>query len=116
MKDPINLDMIFYELLFIAAIARGGYSSKTVNKFHETMGETSSQSVVVAVDRIFTGSVKLDGDAIGNYGYSNCSKILNTFLFLFSNKMLVIRAGIHKMLNCHNSKQEAVRSGSALFV
>ena len=30
------------------------------------MGETSSQSVVVAVDRIFTGSVKLDGDAIGN--------------------------------------------------
>ena len=27
-----------------------------------------------------------------------CSKILNTFLFLFSNKMLVIRAGTHKML------------------
>ena len=25
-------------------------------------------------------------------------KILNTFLFLFSTKMLVIRAGIHKML------------------
>ena len=25
-------------------------------------------------------------------------KILNAFLFLFSNKMLVIRAGIHKML------------------
>ena len=49
------------------AIARGGYSTKTVSKFHETMGETSSQSVVVAVDRIFTGSVKLDGDAIGKY-------------------------------------------------
>jgi hypothetical protein len=31
------------------------------------MGETSSQSVVVAVDRIFTGSIKLDGDAIGKY-------------------------------------------------
>ena len=31
----------------------------------ESMGETSSQSVVVAVDRIFTGSVRLDGDAIG---------------------------------------------------
>ena len=27
-----------------------------------------------------------------------CSKILNTFLFLFSNKMLLIKAGIHKML------------------
>ena len=31
-------------------------------------------------------------------GYNKCSKILNTFLFLFSNKTLVIRAGIHKML------------------
>ena len=36
-------------------------------------------------------------------GYSNCSKILNTFLFLFSNekkyiKMMFIRGGIHKML------------------
>ena len=30
--------------------------------------------------------------------YSKCSKILNTFLFLFSNKMLVFRAGIHKFL------------------
>ena len=27
-----------------------------------------------------------------------CSKILNTFLFLFSTKMLVITAGIHKTL------------------
>ena len=27
-----------------------------------------------------------------------CSKIFNTLLFLFSNKMLVITAGIHKML------------------
>ena len=30
--------------------------------------------------------------------YSRCSKISNTFLFLFSNEMLVFRAGIHKML------------------
>ena len=29
--------------------------------------------------------------------YGKCSKISNTFLFLFSNKMLVFRAGIHKM-------------------
>ena len=29
--------------------------------------------------------------------YGNCSKISNTFLSLFSNKMLVFRAGIHKM-------------------
>ena len=31
-------------------------------------------------------------------GYGKCSKISNTFLFLFSNKMLVFRAGIHKFL------------------
>ena len=31
-------------------------------------------------------------------GYSKCSKILNTFLFLPSNKMWVIRAGILKTL------------------
>ena len=31
------------------------------------------------------------------WSYGKCSKILNTFLILFSNKMLVIRAGIHRM-------------------
>ena len=30
--------------------------------------------------------------------YGNCSKSLKTSLFLFSNKLLVIRDGIHKML------------------
>ena len=30
--------------------------------------------------------------------YGKCSKILNTLCFLFSSKMLVIRAGIHEML------------------
>ena len=30
--------------------------------------------------------------------YGKCSKISNTFLFLFSNKMLLIRFEIHKML------------------
>ena len=32
----------------------------------------------------------------GNYG--KCSQISNTFNFLFSNKLLVFRAGIHKFL------------------
>ena len=31
--------------------------------------------------------------------YCKCSKILNTFLFLFSNIMLVIRAGTHRISN-----------------
>ena len=30
--------------------------------------------------------------------YGNCSKISNTFHFQFSTKLLIIRAGIHKML------------------
>ena len=29
--------------------------------------------------------------------YGKCSKILNIFVFLFFNKILVIRTGIHKM-------------------
>ena len=32
-----------------------------------------------------------------DYKYSKCSKISSTFLLWFLNKMLVIRAGIHKM-------------------
>ena len=31
-------------------------------------------------------------------GLGKCPKILNSFPLLFSNKMLVFRAGIHKML------------------
>ena len=56
--------------------------------------------------------------------YGKCSKILNTSHFLFSKKMWVIRAGIHKMFviiaNREDPDQtaspEAVCSGSALFV
>ena len=53
--------------------------------------------------------------------YGKCPKILNIFLLLFSNKMLVFRAGIHKNAS-QNSKQgrtwsdEAVWSESTLFV
>lgn len=36
------------------------------------IGETSSQSVVVAVDRIFTGSTRLDGDAIVDFVKALC--------------------------------------------
>ena len=51
-------------------------------------------------------------------------KILNTILFLLSNKMLVIMAGNHKMLIIKANREdpdqtassEAVWSGCALFV
>ena len=36
-------------------------------------------------------------EAINNL-FCKCSKTSNTFLFLFSNKILVFRAGTHKML------------------
>ncbi|CAH1254723.1 ARFGEF1 [Branchiostoma lanceolatum] len=40
--------------------------------FQESMGETSSQSVVVAVDRIFTGSTRLDGNAVVHFVTALC--------------------------------------------
>ena len=38
--------------------------AKTLANIQMQIGEAVSQSVVVAVDRIFTGSVRLDGNAI----------------------------------------------------
>lgn len=43
----------------------------------ESIGETSSQSVVVAVDRIFTGSTRLDGDAIVEFVKALCQVSLH---------------------------------------
>ena len=51
--------------------------------------------------------------------YCKCSKILNTFLCQFSNKMLVIRTGIHRMLVKIANREDldqAASSGSVLFV
>ena len=51
--------------------------------------------------------------------YGKCSKILNTFLFLFLNKMHLIRAVIHKTLVGKANRQDpdqTASSGSALFV
>ncbi|KFD61658.1 hypothetical protein M514_11433 [Trichuris suis] len=45
---------------------------KRMPHLQESLGETSSQSVVVAVDRIFTGSVRLDGDAIVHFVKALC--------------------------------------------
>ncbi|XP_077991507.1 brefeldin A-inhibited guanine nucleotide-exchange protein 1-like [Glandiceps talaboti] len=44
-----------------------GIDQKRMASIQESIGETSSQSVVVAVDRIFTGSTRLDGDAIVDF-------------------------------------------------
>ncbi|XP_066147847.1 brefeldin A-inhibited guanine nucleotide-exchange protein 1 isoform X2 [Euwallacea fornicatus] len=45
--------------------------------YKERIGQTSSQSVVVAVDRIFTGSTRLDGDAIVDFVKALCQVSLD---------------------------------------
>ncbi|KAM4706208.1 brefeldin A-inhibited guanine nucleotide-exchange protein 1 isoform 2-T2 [Rhinophrynus dorsalis] len=45
----------------------GNVDWKQIASIQESIGETSSQSVVVAVDRIFTGSTRLDGNAIVDF-------------------------------------------------
>ncbi|XP_071965840.1 brefeldin A-inhibited guanine nucleotide-exchange protein 1-like [Antedon mediterranea] len=49
-----------------------GLDHKKLAILQEAMGETSSQSIVVAVDRIFTGSTRLDGDAIVDFVQALC--------------------------------------------
>ncbi|XP_068119264.1 brefeldin A-inhibited guanine nucleotide-exchange protein 2 [Hyperolius riggenbachi] len=55
------------EFMGIGLGESGGVDRKQMASFHESVGETSSQSVVVAVDRIFTGSTRLDGKAIVDF-------------------------------------------------
>ncbi|XP_068191405.1 brefeldin A-inhibited guanine nucleotide-exchange protein 2 [Antennarius striatus] len=45
----------------------GSQDRRQMAHLQESVGETSSQSVVVAVDRIFTGSTRLDGNAIVDF-------------------------------------------------
>ena len=50
--------------------------------------------------------------------YGKCSNISNTFLFLFSNKTFVFRAGIQKMLGRVANREDPGQTASslALFV
>uniref|UniRef100_A0A8C1G4N8 ADP-ribosylation factor guanine nucleotide-exchange factor 1 (brefeldin A-inhibited) n=1 Tax=Cyprinus carpio TaxID=7962 RepID=A0A8C1G4N8_CYPCA len=55
------------EYLGLGQSVRGNVDRKQIASIQESIGETSSQSVVVAVDRIFTGSIRLDGNAIVDF-------------------------------------------------
>ena len=57
-----------------------------------------------------------ENDHIEKYYYGECSKILNTFLFLFSNKMLVFRARIHKMLVRIANREDSDQTASTRAV
>ncbi|XP_048832283.1 LOW QUALITY PROTEIN: brefeldin A-inhibited guanine nucleotide-exchange protein 1 [Brienomyrus brachyistius] len=48
-------------------LVSGTVDRKQIASIQESIGETSSQSVVVAVDRIFTGSTRLDGNAVVDF-------------------------------------------------
>lgn len=68
-----------YALRFSLSNINGAYSNITIiitSRFvvsvKGSIGETSNQSVVVAVDRIFTSSVRLDGDAIVEFVKALC--------------------------------------------
>ena len=56
------------------------------------------QGVCLDASQLELDYVQPDDEYVRWVKYSKRSKILNTFLFLFSNKMLVFRAGIHKLL------------------
>uniref|UniRef100_A0A663MUK8 ADP ribosylation factor guanine nucleotide exchange factor 1 n=1 Tax=Athene cunicularia TaxID=194338 RepID=A0A663MUK8_ATHCN len=58
----------------------GNVDWKQIASIQESIGETSSQSVVVAVDRIFTGSTRLDGNAIVDFVRWLCAVSMDELL------------------------------------
>eukprot|EP00079_Xenopus_tropicalis_P009316 XP_002933226.2 PREDICTED: brefeldin A-inhibited guanine nucleotide-exchange protein 2 isoform X1 [Xenopus tropicalis] len=61
------------EFMSLGNLVGVGVDKKQMTSFQESVGETSSQSVVVAVDRIFTGSTRLDGYAIVDFVRCLCA-------------------------------------------
>ncbi len=60
-----------------------GQLAKRMQLIQDQIHETSSQSIVVSVDRIFSGSARLDGDAIGtNTKKNNSFSFLNFLSFI----------------------------------
>ena len=66
------------DFALISGMYSGVFSRKTTSRQH-----TKSLEEVILISRTYNG---------------NCFKIASNFLIQFSNKMLVIKAGIHKML------------------
>ncbi|KAG7171828.1 Brefeldin A-inhibited guanine nucleotide-exchange protein 1-like [Homarus americanus] len=79
---------------------------KKLAHIKESMGETSSQSVVVAVDRIFTGSTRLDGDAVVDFVKALCQVSLEELAAPSPNVLATEDCG-NKLLQ-HGSYQASV--------
>ncbi|THD26854.1 Brefeldin A-inhibited guanine nucleotide-exchange protein 1 [Fasciola hepatica] len=67
--QPINVSS---EPMAPGSLAAASVDPKKAAILQEVMGETGSHSVVVAVDKIFTGSVRLNGDAIVDFVKALC--------------------------------------------
>ena len=76
-----------------------------VNKYNAKDNKTSiSDSILAIVTQSIPDSTLTIVTQTYNGEYGKCSNISNALLFLFKNKMLVIRAGNHNLL-FQNSKQ-----------
>ncbi|XP_075439890.1 brefeldin A-inhibited guanine nucleotide-exchange protein 1 isoform X2 [Ascaphus truei] len=69
----------------------GNVDWKQIASIQESIGETSSQSVVVAVDRIFTGSIRLDGNAIVDFVRWLCAVSMDELVSLTHPRMFSLQ-------------------------
>ena len=63
--------------------------------------------------RLLESLVKIEQVKVRFSDYGKSSKILNILLFLFSNKMLVISAGTHKMLVRKANREDPDQTASS---
>uniref|UniRef100_A0A8C2XE22 ARF guanine nucleotide exchange factor 1 n=1 Tax=Cyclopterus lumpus TaxID=8103 RepID=A0A8C2XE22_CYCLU len=66
-KEQSNDEYLGLGHFVLCPVVGGTVDRKQIASIQVSIGETSSQSVVVAVDRIFTGSTRLDGNAIVDF-------------------------------------------------
>ena len=91
----IDSSVRLYGLIFPRVAHKHRY--QMLQHFNECIKQAKSSRQQAVQMNIFTAVLcALKVSTEENYG--KCSKILNTFLFLFSNSMLVINAETHKML------------------
>ncbi|TGZ75528.1 hypothetical protein CRM22_000299 [Opisthorchis felineus] len=62
----------FHEPVTAGSLAAASVDPRKAAILQEVMGETGSDSVIVAVDKIFSGSIRLNGDAIVEFVKALC--------------------------------------------
>jgi brefeldin A-inhibited guanine nucleotide-exchange protein len=82
-----------------------GQLAKRIQSVQDQIHETSSQSIVVSVDRIFSGSARLDGDAIG----------INTNISSFISELFLLYLVAFVRSLCHVSMDELHSNPPRMF-